>query len=280
MKVSKALATPALIWLSFFILAPIFIIFLVSLAHRGTYGGIEWQWNFLNYLRAFSWDSLWILFESVKLALGTALVCSFVGLLAAWAMATANPSRRALLVSLIALPFLTNLIIRVYALKLFVGPDGPVQTTLNFLGVEFDPFLLTANPTLVWYGMVTSYLPFAILPLYGAFERFDFSLVEAAQDLGAGSGRIFWNVVLPAMARPMAGAFVLVLIPCLGEYVIPDLLGGAKTMLLGNLITEQFLKARDWPYGAAIAILMILLLFLVLLAQWWWSESKRRRAQS
>lgn len=258
----KALSAPALVWFLLFILSPVLLIAVISFASRGTYGGIEWRWGFGNYGRAFSVEAAWIVFDTLKMALGTAVVCLALGTLCAWAMVTSKPAKRQLLFGLIAIPFLTNLIIRVYALKSFVGGGGPLQATLTALSVPFDPFEMTTNPVLVFYGLVTSYLPFAILPLYGAFERFDFSLVEAAQDLGAGSLRILLQVILPNLRKALTSAFFLVFIPCLGEYVIPDLLGGAKTLLLGNLLTEQFLKSRDWPFGAALAVIMIAVLLV------------------
>lgn len=267
MKLPRLLSGPALLWFSFFILAPLAIVCLVSFASRGTYGGITWHLDLTNYGRVFSADYLRILWVSLKLAAFTASSCLLVGLLAAWAMATASEKNRAMLLAMIALPFLTNLIIRVYAVKSVVGADGPLQFLLRTLHVPFDAYSLTANPTLVWYGMVSSYLPFSVLPLYGAFEKFDFTLVEAAQDLGAGSFRIFWTVIVPGLRQAVGGAFLLVFIPCLGEYVIPDLLGGAKTMLLGNLITEEFLRARDWPFGSALAVAMLGTLVLVLLVR-------------
>lgn len=272
MKLPRLLAVPAFLWFFSFILIPLGIVLAVSLAHRGIYGGIEWRFTFENYLRVFNFEDLWIVTESVRLALLTALSCLFIGLLCAWAMATAPEKMRTILLGLIALPFLTNLIIRVYSVKSVVGAEGPLNFWLHYFGVDYDPFALTANSALVWYGMVSSYLPFAVLPLYGAFEKFDFTLIEAAQDLGAGSWKIFWTVVIPSLRRSIAGAFILVFVPCLGEYVIPDLLGGARTMLFGNLITEQFLKARDWPFGSALAITMMLLLLVALSIQYFWSR--------
>lgn len=257
------LATPALAWLVFFILMPSLMVLALSFADRGTYGGVEWVWNFDNYARLFSAAYGWILWDTLKMAFATALICTALGVLCAWAMVTARPSRRALLFALVALPFLTNLVIRVYALKSFVGAGGPVQGLLTFLSWPFDPFVMTANPWLVFYGLITTYLPFAILPLHGALEAFDFAQVEAAQDLGAGPGRVLFSILLPQLKPALAGAFVLVFVPCMGEYVLPDLLGGAKTMLWGNLLTEQFLRARDWPFGAVLAVAMMLALLAV-----------------
>ncbi len=257
------LALPTLFWFALFILVPLLIVVLVSFATRGTYGGIEWTWTLENYRNAFSASYLGIFFESLKLASLTTLSCAGLGVLMAWAMSTAPAGQRHFYVCAVALPFLTNLVIRIYALRVFVGYDGPLQTLLTNAGISFDPFVLSQNKILVFYGMVTTYLPFMVLPLYGAFEKFDFSLVEAAQDLGAGSWQILFSVILPNLKKALLSGALLVFIPSLGEYVIPDLLGGAKNMLYGNLITEEFLKARNWPLGSAFSVLLILLLLAI-----------------
>lgn len=259
---------PSLLWLFVFILAPLAIVFAVSLATRGTYGGLEWSFSLKSYAQVFSATYAGILFESLKLASITTILCLALGVLISWAMSTAAPAYRHFYVMAVALPFLTNLVIRIYAIRLFVGVDGPLQTVLATLGIPFDPFALTHNKGLVLYGMVMTYLPFMVLPLYGSFEKFDFSLVEAAQDLGAGNWKILISVILPNLKKALWSGSMLVFIPSLGEYVIPDLLGGAKNMLYGNLITEQFLKSRDWPFGAALSVtLMVTLMIFVFVTQ-------------
>ena len=254
---------PPTLWFLFFVVAPLVIVFVISFLTRGLYGGIEWTFTFQNYLRAFNPVYLGILFKSFQLALMTALICLALAYPMAWTMATAAPRLRSLFFLLIAVPFMSNLIIRVYAIKLFVGADGPLQSTLSFWGFAYDSFALSQNHWLVMYGMVTTYLPFMVLPLYSAFEKLDFSLVESAQDLGANDWRVFSLILVPATRRAAFNGFILVFIPCMGEFVIPDLLGGAKNMLIGNLITEQFLKSRDWPFGSALSILLITILLAV-----------------
>lgn len=258
---NRLLALPALFWFLSFVLAPLFIVLSISFIGRSDYGALEWSFTFKNYARVFEPTYLWILLRSVKLACLTTLSCMIVGILIAWAMATSSAYWRNTYLVLISLPFLTNLIIRIYAIRVFVGYDGPMQTILHWLHIPFDPFLISQNEVLVFYGMLTTYLPFMVLPLYSAFEKFDFSHVEAAQDLGAGPWRILLEVIIPQLRRALISGSLLVFIPSLGEYVIPDLLGGAKTLLYGNLITHQFLKARDWPFGAALSIFMMVILF-------------------
>lgn len=262
MKLARWLALPSLGWFLFFILAPMMLIFAISLAHRGVYGQIEWGFSLSNYTSLISPVILKIFFKTILFAGGTALACVSLGVLAAWGMAAAPKMYRDLLLALIVVPFLTNGLIRILGLKTFVSVEGPLDLLLTWLHIPHDPFSLSTNVYLVGVGMVTSYLPFAVLPLYGAFEKFDFSLVEAAQDLGARNRTVLFRIVLPVLWKPLVGAAFLVFIPCLGEYLIPDLLGGAKALLLGNLITEKFLKARDWPVGSSLAIGLIFCLLV------------------
>lgn len=252
-------------WFFFFVVFPLLLVLLLSFLTRGTYGGIEWSFTLDNYRRVFSGLYLDIFFKSLRLALSTSVICLLLAYPMAWAMATSSAAARRYWVLLLAVPFLTNLIIRVFALKLVMGIDGPVQAFLLWSGLDFDSFAFTQNQPLVMYGMITTYLPFMVFPIYGALEKFDFSLMEAALDLGASPLRAFIQIVVPVTAPAAVSGMTLVFIPSFGEFVIPDLLGGAKTMLVGNLITEQFLKARDWPFGASLSIL---LLFVLLSVPW------------
>lgn len=259
----KKLVYPAFSWFLFFLIIPLGIVLFVSFISRSEYGSIEYSFQIDNYLRVFQWVYLKIFASSLKLAFLTSLICLVIGFPIAWVIATSKPQHRPAMIMSLAIPFLTNLIIRIYATKLFVGIDGPIQGLLKSLGFSFDPFYFTQNEYLVLYGMVTTYLPFMIFPLYAAFEKFNFSLVEAALDLGASQFRILFTVLIPNMKAAIVNGFILVFIPCLGEFVIPDLLGGAKNMLVGNLITEQFLKARDWPFGAALSMILIAILVII-----------------
>jgi spermidine/putrescine transport system permease protein len=259
----KKLVYPAFSWFLFFLIIPLGIVLFVSFISRSEYGSIEYSFQIDNYLRVFQWVYLKIFASSLKLAFLTSLICLVIGFPIAWVIATSKPQHRPTMIMSLAIPFLTNLIIRIYATKLFVGIDGPIQGLLKSLGFSFDPFYFTQNEYLVLYGLVTTYLPFMIFPLYAAFEKFNFSLVEAALDLGASQFRILFTVLIPNMKTAIVNGFILVFIPCLGEFVIPDLLGGAKNMLVGNLITEQFLKARDWPFGAALSMILIAILVII-----------------
>ncbi|MEK6554166.1 MAG: ABC transporter permease [Bdellovibrionota bacterium] len=257
------LGYPPFLWFLFFVVIPLSLVVILSFLTRGTYGGFDWILTFGNLGRVFEPVYLNIFLKSVKLSLLTAVSCLVLAYPMAWSMATASEPVRRFWILALAIPFMTNLIIRVYAIKLFVGIGGPLQNFLNWAGVIYDPFALSQNSVLVMYGMITTYLPFMVFPLYAALEKFDFSLVEAAQDLGASQTKILFSILIPNTSVAAINGFTLVFIPCLGEFVIPDLLGGAKSMLIGNLITEQFLKSRDWPFGAALSVVLIGLLILI-----------------
>jgi spermidine/putrescine transport system permease protein len=243
---------------------PLLIIVVYSFCTKGTYGGVVFRFSIENYRRAANWIYLQIFFNSLKLASFTAFFCLFIGYPMAYVMATASARIRALLLILVVLPFWTNFVIRAYAIKVLFGDYGPLNRLLMNLGLIFEPMAVGNSALSVWFGMVTNYLPFMVLPLYVALEKFDFSLLEAAKDLGASSWKVLWRVLIPLTKPGIVTGFIFVFTPALGEFVIPDLLGGSRTMLIGNLITEQFLKTRDWPFGAALSLLMILIVMVSL----------------
>ncbi len=256
-------------WYLVFLLGPLFLVVATSFATRGLYGGLEWSFNHENFTRTADSLYLAILWRSFLLASLTTAACLLLGLPIAYAMSTASSRARSAYVLLLAIPFLTNLVIRICAIKSFMAYEGPFAWLLTALGIGFDPYALSQNATLVSLGMISSYLPFMVFPLFAALEKFDFSLVEAAQDLGASFAPTVTRVILPILKVPIISGCLLVFIPAMGEFLIPDLLGGAKTMLAGNLISEQFLKARDWPFGSSLSVvLMVILSFVVIGARY------------
>lgn len=253
------LALPALGWFLWFLLIPLSIVLVYSLSTKGTYGGVVFQLSGENYLRATDWVYLRIFWNSLKLASLTAISCLLLGYPMAYVMATVSARFRPILLMGVVVPFWTNFVVRAYATKTMLGESGPInQLALHLRWIQ-EPIAFTNTDFAVWLGMVTNYLPFMVLPLYVALEKFDFSLIEAAKDLGASSWRILWRILVPLTKPGIVTGLIFVFTPALGEFVIPDLLGGAKTMLIGNLITEQFLKTRDWPFGAALSLLLILI---------------------
>ncbi len=255
-----------LTWYIVFLMFPLTIVAATAFATRGLYGGIEWSFTPANFARAFDPLYVSILMRSFLLSLGTTFACFLLGFPFAYSMATASERMRNILIMLIAIPFLTNLVIRICALKAFTSFDGPLASLLTLLHVKFDPYALSQNGPLVAFGMVSTYMPLMVFPLYASLERFDFTLVEAAEDLGATFWQIATRIVIPSLKGAMLSGLLLVFIPAMGEFLIPDLLGGAKVMLAGNLVSEQFLKARDWPFGSALSALLMILLSLVVIA--------------
>ncbi len=266
------LALPLLIWMVTFLLVPLAIVAVYSLLRRGSYGDIIWELNLGNYRRLLDPLYLGIYGVSLEMAGAVTLACLSLGLPLALVMARAPRAWRTPLMVLLMVPFLSNFVVRAYAIKILLSSDGPVSAVIQILGLSATPVSLTDSPLAVWFGMLTNYLPFMVLPIYVALERFDFTLVEAAYDLGATDRAAFVRVLLPLVRAGILSGCLLVFVPALGEFVIPDMLGGARTMLLGNLITDQFLKARDWPFGAALVLLLVALMGLGFLWQHRWER--------
>ncbi len=260
---ARILLWPGFAWLVLFFAVPLGIILLISLAHRAPDGMIHWGISAENYLRLL--DPLyWAgpFGNSLVLAALTTIVSLLLGYPVAYAIARRSGPVKNLLLFLVILPFFTNFLVRIYAWFILLRPEGWIAWLLRALGLDLG---LLGSPLGVLIGLVYGYLPFMILPLYATVERLDFSLVEAAQDLGASRWQSFWRIIFP-LSRPgvIAGA-VLVFIPVLGEFITPKLLGGGKVPMFGVLIEEKFLgRVPDWPLGAAMALVLMSLVLLVL----------------
>jgi spermidine/putrescine transport system permease protein len=255
--------TPAYLVMAALFAAPMLIICAYSLLSRGPYGGVMRPWTLEAYTRvlnplyaAIVWRSVWI--SGVATA-----ACLVLGFPLALFISRAR-GHRTLLLNLVMLPFWTSFLIRTYAWMFLLRDTGMVNTVLQALHVISAPLPLLFNDGAVILGLVYGYLPFMVLPLYATLEKQDPSVVDAAQDLGASPWVALWTVVVP-LARPgmFAGA-ILVFIPCLGSYLTPDLLGGGKTVMIGNLVQNQFTTARDWPFGAALSLLVMALVLVFL----------------
>jgi spermidine/putrescine transport system permease protein len=256
-RVSGFLGIPPIAWLVLFFLIPLLIVALYSFAQRGTYGGVEFSFSAENYHRVLDWIYFRVFWQSIKLAVATSISCLLIGYPMAYVMATASRRWRTILLILVVIPFWTNFVVRTYAIKAAFSETGPVNQWMMHLGWITEPFAFSGTYLAIWLGMVTNYLPFMVLPLYVVLEKFDFSLIEAAKDLGANRWQQLTQILIPLTKSGIVTGLVFVFAPALGEFVIPDLLGGARTMLVGNLMTEQFLKTRDWPFGSALSMLLI-----------------------
>lgn len=252
------LVLPAFIWLALFVVIPLAILFVYSLGGRDELGRVVLKVSLSNYVRFVSGPYLATLARSLMLSTITTLSALVIGyLFALWLAIVAPKNKRNLLLLLIVLPLWTSSLLRIYAWITLLRPTGILNHLAAGLGIGLPTILYT--PLAVWIGMVYNYLPYMILPLYTSLEKFDMSLVEASMDLGAGPWRTLTRVLIPLTGGGIVAGSVMVFIPSLGDYVTPDLLGGAKTMFIGNLIQNQFLTVRDWAFGSAVSTILILI---------------------
>lgn len=264
---STSLLAGSLVWLIGFFLLPLGYLLAVSFAQRSPYGTILWHLGLSNYLRAFQPLYLEIYWRSFWMALLTTAACAVLGYPVAYTIALrVSARRRSVLLMLVVIPFWTSFLIRTYAWMVILRTEGLVNTSLLRLHVLENPLKLLYTPFAVFIGLVYGELPFMILPLYAVLQKIDRSLLEAAQDLGASRWRAFLKVTLPLSVPGLAAGAVLVFIASVGAFITPDLLGGARTMMVGNLVQNQFALVRDQPFGSAIAFLLTFVVLGLLLA--------------
>lgn len=272
--------SPALVAIGLFLVVPILIVVGYSLMQANPYGGVNPQFSVEAYVSllferqlddslAFADAYLVIALRSICIAAATTVITLLVGIPVAVWLAMQPAHRRGLLIFLITVPFWANLLIRTYAWILLLRGTGVVNGTLMGFGLIHQPLNLLYTDGAVLLGLVYTYAPFVVLPIYATLERMDLRLLEAAQDLYAGRWRTLRKVVLP-IARPgiLAGA-ILTFVPCLGAMVAPELLGGGTRMMLGNLIFRQFSDARNWPLGSALSLVLMAAVMLVLMVYAW-----------
>jgi spermidine/putrescine transport system permease protein len=260
-----AFLSPAVVVTFVLFLLPMCIICGYSLLTRGAYGGVMRPWTGENYKRVF--DPIYgeILWRSFWLAGVSTLFCLILGFPLALYIARAG-NRRTLLLNLVMLPFWTSFLIRTYAWMFLLRDTGLINTVLESLHFTRQPLPLLFNDGAVILGLVYGYLPFMVLPLYATLEKLDPAVLDAAQDLGAKPWTMLWRVIVPLSRSGLLAGSLLVFIPCIGAYLTPDLLGGGKTVMVGNLVQNQFTTARDWPFGSAISLLLMTVALLLLLA--------------
>jgi len=241
------------IFLGLFFFVPLLLVFGVSLASRGMYGGIAWVPTWENYQRLLDPLVGTIFLRSILFAGFTTLICAAVGFPLAYCMARASRQWQLILLTLVMIPFWTNFLVRTYAWVLIFRADGILNTVLINLGLQEEPLPLLFTDMSVFVGLVYGYLPFMVLPLVVAIERISPQLEEAAFDLYASMGAMFRHVLLPLSKPGFIAGGVLVFIPSLGAFITPYLLGGGQKMMLGTLIQQEFLVSRDWPFGSALS---------------------------
>lgn len=269
------LLAPVTIFLGIFFLMPLLIIAVFSFLSPGLYGGVEWTFYHWNYGRVFGWaDGIEEIFEPVylqillrTLAFGalTVVLCLVLCYPVAFWVTRLRERTRLFFLFLVALPFFSSLIVRLYAWLLILKPSGVLNEALMTLGIIREPIELLYTPTAVVLGMVYVMVPFMFLPLYAAIDNLDRAQVEASMDLGANRRQTFLKVILPQTMPGIIGGAVIVFIPSVGNFVVPDVLGGAKGLMVGNLVEQQFLSARNWPFGSALSMLIMTVVLLVLI---------------
>ena len=271
------IAVPYL-WLLVFFLAPFFIVFKISLSQPAiamppyvpVFDFAEGVAGLLRHLAAFSLDNyLWLLgdplyanayLSSLVIAAVSTLLALVVGYPIAYGMARAPEGLRPIFLMMVILPFWTSFLIRVYAWIGILKPEGLLNQFLFFLGVIDKPLVILNTTTAIYIGIVYSYLPFMVLPLYATLEKMDYALIEAAQDLGCRPLAAFWKVTVPLSFPGILAGSMLVFIPAVGEFVVPDLLGGSRTLMIGKTLWNEFFSNRDWPVSSAVAIVLLFIL--------------------
>ncbi|MCB1452628.1 MAG: ABC transporter permease subunit [Rhizobiaceae bacterium] len=271
------IAVPFL-WLLVFFLAPFLIVLKISLSLpaiamppyqpvfdvadgiAGLWAGIR-EFTVDNYIWL-TQDSLYFnaYISSIVIAGISTLITLAIGYPVAYGMARASSALRPVLLMLVILPFWTSFLIRVYAWIGILKPEGLLNTFLMWIGVIDEPLIILNTHAAIFIGIVYSYLPFMVLPLYSSLEKMDYSLIEAAKDLGCSETGAFWKVTFPLSLPGVVAGCLLVFIPAVGEFVIPDLLGGSRTLMIGKTLWNEFFANRDWPVSSAVAIVLLLLL--------------------
>ena len=260
---------PAVLWLVVFLVIPLAVVTAISFLTRGEYGGVELHFSFDSYKRLagfgeLGFDPLYpvILLRSLVLGGATAVICVATGLPLAFFIARLPGRWKNVALTLVVIPFWTNLLIRTYAWQILLSPQSWITQVAHALGLGIGGEPLYPGTLAVLIGMTCDFLPFMVLPLYASVEKIDWSLAEAAADLGANRVNVFRHALLPQIMPGLVAGVILVLLPATGQFVIPDLLGGAKTAMLGNIIQLQFASSRDWPFGSAISFVALVLVMI------------------
>ncbi|MFH1497518.1 MAG: ABC transporter permease [Verrucomicrobiota bacterium] len=270
------LLAPMVLWLLLFVIIPTGILAIYSFCQRDDLGRVVFSFTWDNYARVFDPIYLNILGRSILYAGLTTLICVAVGYPVGWYIARRPPALRNLLLLLVMIPFWTSFLIRTYAWIAILKNEGLLNGLLLSASAIAEPLALLYTPVAVIIGLVYAYLPFMILPVYGSAEKVDNALVEAAHDLGAGPVRAFSEVIIPLTLPGIAAGVLLVFVPAIGMFAITDLMGGARVPMIGNVIQNQFFKARNWPFGAALGVIFTLMFVLTYLAVQWQGRRSQR----
>lgn len=256
------LLSPMIAWLALFVIVPMWILLVYSFCSRDDLGRVVFEFTWENYARVFDPIYLAVLGRSVGYAALTTALCVMLGYPVAWFIARQREEVRNRLLLLVMIPFWTSFLIRTYAWITILKSEGLLNGFLLSAKVIPAPLEILYTPAAVVIGLVYAYLPFMILPIYGSAEKLDNALVDAAHDLGAGPVRAFSEVIVPLTWPGIAAGVLLVFVPAIGMFAITDLMGGAKVPMIGNVIQNQFFKARNWPFGAALGVVFTLMFII------------------
>ena len=273
------LLLPSWVVIGFFLLLPMILMLVYSFLTKEFRGGVIWEFSLSAYDQfifdrglfgdeppSIEWTYITIFLRSIVQALIATLFCLLIGFPTAWFVATRPVSTRSLWLFLITIPYWVNLLIRTVSMKFLIRDNGPMNEALLGLGLLDSPLQLVNTNVAVQLGLFYSYLPFMVLPIYASVERYNTSLSEAASDLYAGRWQILRVIILPVIKPGIIAGCILVFVPSLGAFLAPDLLGGAKTFMIGSLIEEQFKgNAGNWPFGAAASMILLSLVLVVLM---------------
>jgi spermidine/putrescine transport system permease protein len=266
---NRLLSTPALAIITLFGIGPLILILIYSFLKAAPYGGVEWKFStdaYLNFLfqrdifddtLQFTPDYLYIYLRSIVFAVLTTIVCLLIGFPTAYFMATRPPGQRNWWVLLITIPFWSNLLVRTIAIMFIIRDEGLINNVLMYFNVIDKPVTMLYTNFAIVLGLLYSYLPFMVLPLYSSLEKLDFRLVEAGHDLYADKRQVLWRVIVPLSKPGIIAGCLLVFIPAIGAYVTPLILGGGTHLMIGDLIAQQFGSGRNWPLGAAQALILM-----------------------
>ena len=277
LKSRYGLVGPALVVIGLFGILPLLIMVLYSFLKAGDYGGVQWIFSTEAYVSflfqrdifdgtlTFSGDYLLIYLRSILFAGATTLICLALGFPTAYFMATRPAHQRALWVFLITIPFWSNLLVRTLAVMLIIRDEGLINDALIWLGLIDKPIVILYTNFAIMLGLLYSFLPFMVLPLYASLEKMDFRLVEAGFDLYATRGKVLRRIIIPLAKPGIIAGCLLVFIPAIGAYVTPLILGGGTHLMIGDLIALQFGSSRNWPLGSAQALILMTAVLVALL---------------
>ncbi|MDA0987466.1 MAG: ABC transporter permease [Bacteroidetes bacterium] len=251
-------------WLFIFFILPLLIMFVYSFSQRGTYGGVKYIFTISNYINSFDPLYFKLFLRSLTYSFFSTLIALLIGYPIAYYIATSTAKIKAILIFLVILPFWTNFLIRIFSWIVILGTEGMVNDFLIWIGLVESPIELLFNDFSVMLGLVYGVLPYMILPIVASLDKLDKNLLEASVDLGANRFETFYKVTFPLSMQGVVTGIVFVFIPSLGQFVVPDILGGTSTYMIGNTISNQFITVRNWPFGSAMSMLLMLIVSITI----------------